>query len=143
MKKILVVALLTVGITVFAQEKKMKHGDLSAEEQTELQVKKMTLDLDLTEKQKSEVKALLLENAKKRESKMAEMKERKEKEEKPSKEEMYKMKSERLDAQIEFKAKMKKILNEKQMAKWESQQEKREEKMKERKGKMMKHREMH
>lgn len=140
MKKVFVLALLTVGMTVFAQGKRMKHNDLSAEEQTELQVKKMTLDLDLTEKQQKEIKTILMENAKIRETKSAEMKKRKESGEKLSKEERLKMQNERLDNQIEMKKKFKSILSEEQMTKWEEKQEKREEKMKERKAKMMEHR---
>lgn len=132
MKKLLVLALLTVGMTVFAQERKMKHDNLTIEERTELQVKKMTLNLNLTEKQQNEIKALLIQNAKEREAKKQELKERKEAGVKPTKEERLAIQNERLDAQIEMKKKMKAILNDEQMKKWEAQQEKREEKMKER-----------
>lgn len=143
MRKIFLAMLLVVGITTVAQERKMKHDDLTIEERTELQVKKMTLDLNLDDKQQNQIKTLLNENAKAREAKIVEMKKRKEAGEKMNKEERLKMQNDKLDAQIEMKKKMKTILNEEQMKKWESQQEKRDEKMKERKEKMMKHREMH
>lgn len=136
MKRVFLAILLVVGITTIAQERKMKDNDLTPEERVELQVKKMTLDLDLSAKQQNEIKTILLENAKLRETKIAEMKKRKESGEKPSKEERLKMENERLDNQIEMKKKMKAILSEEQMKKWEEKQERREEKMKSRREKM-------
>lgn len=136
MKKVFLAILLVVGITTIAQERKMKDNDLTPEERVELQVKKMTLDLDLSAKQQNEIKTILLENAKLRETKIAEMKKRKESGEKLTKEERLKMENERLDNQIEMKQKMKTILTEEQMKKWEEKQERREEKMKSRREKM-------
>lgn len=136
MKRVLLAILLVVGITTIAQERKMKDNDLTPEERVELQVKKMTLDLDLSAKQQNEIKTILLENAKLRETKIAEMKKRKESGEKLTKEERLKMENERLDNQIEMKQKMKTILTEEQMKKWEEKQERREEKMKSRREKM-------
>lgn len=136
MKRVFLAILLVVGITTIAQERKMKDNDLTPEERVELQVKKMTLDLDLSAKQQNEIKTILLENAKLRETKIAEMKKRKESGEKLTKEERLKMENERLDNQIEMKQKMKTILTEEQMKKWEEKQERREEKMKSRREKM-------
>lgn len=136
MKRVLLAILLVVGITTIAQERKMKDNDLTPEERVELQVKKMTLDLDLSAKQQNEIKTILLENAKLRETKIAEMKKRKESGEKLTKEERLKMENERLDNQIEMKQKMKTILTVEQMKKWEEKQERREEKMKSRREKM-------
>ena len=110
MKKLLVAVLLVVGITTFAQERGEKREKLTPEQQTELHLKKMTLDLDLNDSQKKEMKTLLLEQSKKRESKMAEMKNHKEKGEKPTAEERFAMKSKMLDEQIAMKGKIKKIL---------------------------------
>lgn len=136
MKRVFLAILLVVGITTIAQERKMKDNDLTPEERVELQVKKMTLDLDLSAKQQNEIKTILLENAKLRETKIAEMKKRKESGEKLTKEERLKMENERLDNQIEMKQKMKTILTVEQMKKWEEKQERREEKMKSRREKM-------
>ena len=72
MKKVFLAALLFVGITTFAQEKREQREKLTPEQRVELQAKKMKLDLDLNDKQVADVKKLLLEQAKKREAKKAE-----------------------------------------------------------------------
>ena len=140
MKKVFAVALMLVGLTTFAQERGEKREQLSPEKQTELQVKKMTLDLDLNEKQQNAIKPILLEEAKKRERQKAEREARKESQEKASKEERFEMKSKMLDNQIAMKEKMKGILSPDQMKKWEASKENRQEKMKEHKRKI-KHKE--
>ncbi|MQP25546.1 hypothetical protein GFJ94_10765 [Flavobacterium sp. LMO8] len=122
MKKLILVALLVVSSLTFAQERGRKGEKLTPEQQTELQVKKMTLELDLDAKQQKEIKAILLENAKKREAKMTEMKAKREKGKKPSADEKFAMKNEILDHQIEHKAQMKKILKPEQYQKWEDLQ---------------------
>lgn len=119
MRKLILAALLVVSTLTFAQDKKGRGEKLSPEQQTELQVKKMTLDLDLDSKQQKEVKVILLENAKKREAKIAEIKAKREKGEKPTVDEKFDMKNKMLDNQIEHKAQMKKILNPEQFQKWE------------------------
>ena len=133
-KMILAIALVATTLT-FAQDRKQGREKLTPEQQTELQVKKMTLDLDLDAKQQKEIKTILLEQAKKREAKMAEMKAKREKGEKPSADEKFAMKNEMLDNQIEHKAQMKKILKPEQFQKWEQNLENRREKMSERKEK--------
>jgi periplasmic protein CpxP/Spy len=140
MKKVLVAVLLVVGLTTFAQEKNEKREKLTPEQQTELHLKKMTLDLDLSDSQKKEMKVLLLEQAKKREAKMTEMKSHKEKGEKPTTDERYAMKNKMLDEQIAMKGKMKKILTPEQMKKWEANKENMPQKMQHKK-REMKHKE--
>ena len=120
-KMILAIALVATTLT-FAQDRKQGREKLTPEQQTELQVKKMTLDLDLDAKQQKEIKTILLEQAKKREAKMAEMKAKREKGKKPSADEKFEMKNKMLDNQIENKAQMKKILKPEQFAKWEEKQ---------------------
>ena len=120
-KMILAIALVATTLT-FAQDRKARGEKLTPEQQTELQVKRMTLDLDLDAKQQKEIKTILLEQAKKREAKMAEMKAKREKGEKPSADEKFEMKNKMLDNQIENKAQMKKILKPEQFAKWEEKQ---------------------
>ncbi len=133
MKKLILIALALVTIQVSAQNKKqefrkgdrMERGqrmsDFTPEEMAQLQTKKMTLDLDLTEAQQKQVEKLNLENAKERKAKMearqAKMKDGKG--EKPSKEERLIIMNERLDKQMEMKKKLKNILNEEQLKKWE------------------------
>ena len=122
MKKLILAIALVMTTLTFAQDRKQGREKLTPEQQTELHVKKMTLDLDLDAQQQKEVKTILLEQAKKREAKMAEMKAKREKGEKPSADEKFEMKNKMLDNQIENKAQMKKILKPEQFAKWEEKQ---------------------
>ncbi|WP_299549416.1 hypothetical protein [Seonamhaeicola sp.] len=134
MKRLILIALAFVSVQAFAQpnqgqknkERAHKMHNLSPEEAATLQTKKLTLHLDLNEKQQAEVKAILLANATARKAKMEEMKAKKESGElqKPTKEQRLEMANARLDHQIAMKAKMKKILNEEQYAKWEKVQAK-------------------
>ena len=119
MKKLILAIALVATTLTFAQDRKARGEKLTPEQQTELQVKRMTLELDLDEKQQKEIKTILVEQSKKKETKLAEMKEKREKGEKPSADERFEMKNEMLDNQIEMKAKMKKILKPEQYKKWE------------------------
>jgi hypothetical protein len=121
MKKLIVTIVLVISSLSFAQEK----SKLSPEQQTELQVKKMTLDLDLDTKQQNELKTILLEQNKKRATKIAELKDKKKQGVKLSANEKFEMKSKMLDEKIEHKARMKKILKPEQFQKWEQNQENR------------------
>jgi len=93
--------------------------DLSPEQMAQLQTKRMTLALDLTEKQQKRVLVLHTEAAKARKQQMEIRKAKKEKNEKPTDEEKYAMMSAHLDAKIAFKKSMKEILTAEQYAKWE------------------------
>ena len=125
MKKLIVTIVLVISSLSFAQEK----SKLSPEQQTELQVKKMTLDLDLDANQQNELKTILLEQNKKRATKIAELKDKKKQGVKLSADEKFEMKSKILDEKIEYKAQMKKILKPEQFQKWEAKQEERKEKV--------------
>ncbi|GGD14480.1 hypothetical protein [Flavobacterium orientale] len=132
MKKVIIMALMVVSAATFAQEKETKKGDrqnraatmeaMTPEQRAELRVKQMTLDLDLTEKQRTEIKKIVLENSKKSEAKRAEMKAKKADKKAMSAEERYAMQNERLDNQIAMKAEMKKILTQEQFEKFEEKQ---------------------
>lgn len=126
MKKIIVTIFLVISSLSFAQEK----SKLSLEQQTELQVKKMTLELDLDANQQKELRTILLENTKKREAKKMALKEKMSKGQKPTSDEKFEMKSKMLDDKIEHKARIKKILTPEQFIKWEQHQENRIKKMK-------------
>jgi hypothetical protein len=133
MKKLILIALAFVAIQATAQEQKRDHkkgqslANLSAEEIATIQTKKMTLRLDLNDSQQREIQKINLEEATTRKAHMEERKAKKEgdKVEKPSKEDRVAMMNKMLDHKIEVKAKMKKILNDEQYAKWEADQEKR------------------
>jgi periplasmic protein CpxP/Spy len=139
MKKSIALAFLLLGLITFAQEKQAnmkgkqvkteRNENFTAEQKATLQVKKMTLNLDLTSKQQTEIQKLVLEQAKKSEVKKNEMKAKREKGVKPTDEERFKNKSEMLDAKIAMKAEFKKILTPEQMAKFEEMRATRAEKM--------------
>ncbi|SRR6056297_1952173 len=137
MKKLALVVVLISGITLSAQRHQGDRGtmqDLSPQEIATLQTKKMTLALDLDQKQQTEVQSLFLTNATERKNKMDERKSKKEDGNRPSKEERYAMQNERLDHMIAQKASMKKILTEAQFEKWEKMQLRRQKGKRERKG---------
>jgi len=118
MKALLVSIFLTLGMIGYAQHGPHHRGmkDMSAEQRATLETKKLTLALELNEKQQQEIQEIHLEKAIARD---AMREERKEKDSKPDADERYAMKSEKLDRQIEMKNKMKTILNKDQFAKWE------------------------
>jgi hypothetical protein len=135
MKKVTVLIIALFTMTLSAQEKSSNEQDghrgrqyeaqldLTPEEFSQLQTKKMTLSLDLNEVQQKEISQINLENAKRRMAKMEARKNEKQGDakERPTKEERLKRTNERLDAQIANKKKMKSILNDTQYKKWEKQ----------------------
>jgi Spy/CpxP family protein refolding chaperone len=120
MKKLIVAALLVVGLTTYAQEKEGRRAGrekLTSEQKVDLQVKKMTKDLDLNEKQTKDVRALVTKQVEKREAIKIQMQAEKE----------------------AVSVEMKKILTAEQYAKWEKNRDEKienfKEKMSERKEK--------
>jgi len=106
------------------ERKEMRKGkramkDLSSEQMAELQTKKLTLALDLSENQQQRILALNTAAAKVRKQKIDARKAKMEKKEKLTSEEKYTMMNERLDAQIAYKQKVKQILSEDQYKRWE------------------------
>jgi protein CpxP len=127
MKKLFVAALLVVGITAFAQEKEVKRAGkerLTSEQKVDFQLKKMSKDLDLNEKQKEQVKALVSKQVEKREQKRKEMQDAKQKD-------RAAMKSQMQTEEAAVSSEMKKILTPEQFTKWEKIRDERKEKMKE------------
>ncbi|KAB1068861.1 hypothetical protein F6U93_05500 [Tamlana haliotis] len=133
MKKIILIAIALIGLQGVAQENrkegKRNHDrheqkmDLTPEQIATLKTKKMTLALDLTASQQSEIQAINLEKANKRKAKMEERKANKDKEKpKMTSEARYNMQIAMLDAQIAEKAKFRNILNEDQYKKFEKMQ---------------------
>ncbi len=125
MKTLVTITLMLTGLVGMSQHgpHDRGHKDMSPEQLAAIKTKKMALSLDLNEKQQDEVQEIHLEQALLHQSKMEE---RKSREEKPSADERYAAISERLDKQIEIKAKMKEILNKDQFEKWEELQMARE-----------------
>lgn len=123
MKKIIAMALLVISFTSFAQEKNRGENRLSPEQQTELQIKKMTLDLDLNASQQSQIKPILLENNRQKEERFKKVQTSRKNNTRLSQDERFKIKDEMLDSQIALKSKMKSILSAEQFAKWEKMKE--------------------
>ena len=122
MKKLLTVLVLAVGFTVTTQAQKGDKGkpeQLTVEQQTELEVKKMTLKLDLTKAQQNQIKPLIAKKVAERKEMWAKRKAMKESDSKPTSEERYAMKNKMLDKQIAYKTEMKRILNEQQYERFE------------------------
>ena len=126
MKKLIVALAIMISTLSFAQ--KGEREKMTPEQRVEKQLSHMTTTLNLNEKQQGEVKAVLLEQAKKREGQRAEMKAARERGEKPTDEQKAEMKKKMIDEQLEMKTKMKKILTEEQLTKLkESRMERRKE----------------
>ncbi|WP_293871799.1 hypothetical protein [Flavobacterium sp.] len=127
MKKGFLAVIMFVGITTFAQEKDGKRGEkekMTSEQKVNFMVKKMTTDLTLNEKQVEQVRVLVANQVKKRETKRIETLDTKDK----SKAEIKK----EIEAnQTNMSLEMKKILTPDQFSKWESIRKERKEKLKE------------
>ncbi|MDI6050749.1 hypothetical protein QLS31_13015 [Flavobacterium sp. XS2P24] len=141
MKKLFIVALLVVGMTSFAQEKKArperaKMEQMTPEQRNQLHLKKMTLELDLNASQQKEMSKIIAEQSAKREAKMAERKATKDSVKKLTSDEIFAKKSKMLDEQIVMKERVKKILTPEQYKKWDDMKSKRHHGMKKR---MMQH----
>lgn len=131
MKKLIVAALLIVGMTTFAQEKPQRPErggragmeKFTPEQRNQLRIKKLTLELDLTSSQQKEMGKILAEADSKREAARAERKTRKDSTQRPTVDERFAMANKMLDEKIAFKEKVKKVLNPEQMDKWEKMQQ--------------------
>jgi hypothetical protein len=121
MKKLLIMsAIVLVTTASFSQEdpERQRPHDMSPEQQAELQTKKMTLELELTEKQQEQILAINKKNALERKQQMEKHRAARVKGDKLSSEEAFQMKKARLDKQIAHQKELKKILNENQFENW-------------------------
>lgn len=137
MKKLFIVALLVVGMTSFAQERKArperaKMEQMTPEQKNQLHLKKMTLELDLNASQQKEMSKIIAEQSAKREARMAERKATKDSAKKLTSDELFAKKSQMLDEQIVMKERMKKILTPEQYKKWDDMKAKKHHEMKKR-----------
>ena len=133
MKKVILIVLVFISLQAVAQRSQnLNRGemmqnrmsfinDLSENEIADLQTKRMTFYLDLSDSQKSKVHKINLDIAKTRKSFMETFQNKKGKG-KPSSQELYKTMNKRLDKQIEVKKQLKEILSKKQLEKWSEMQ---------------------
>ena len=132
MRKLIVAAIMVVGMTAFAQVGKQGEQlsrpmeKFTPEQRTQLELKKMTLDLDLNANQQKEMGKIIAEQQSKREAKRAEMEANKKANVKPTADQLFAMKNQRLDEEIATKDKVKKILTPEQLQKWDAMREKHE-----------------
>lgn len=125
MKTVFMSLLLLVGIIGYSQRGPQHHPykDMSPEQIAQLETKKLTLALDLSEKQQKQIGEIHLEKATERKARMEEKRSR---DSKPDADERYTMLNERLDRQLEMKENMRQILDKEQFEKWEKLAVKRE-----------------
>ena len=123
MKKLVIIALLSLSMTGFAQEKKKQMNDgqpeFTAQQQNVLHLKKLTLELDLTAQQQKEISEIIANQQEKREATKAEMKKNRAEKKKLTNEEKFVLKNRVLDEKIALKNQMKKVLTANQLEKWE------------------------
>ena len=123
MKKVVTVVMMLIGISLFAQEpQEGKKPKFTTEQQANIRLKKLTLDLDLSDAQARQLQPIVLEQAKKRSAMQASRKAMKAKGEKPSADQRYEMIMAHLDEQIALNKRVKKILNEQQYEQWKKMQ---------------------
>lgn len=120
MKPYFLITVLFFSISVFAQQpnRRAASPDFSPEQQAELQTKKLALALDLNKNQIAKVQDLELENAKERIATRELRQSKRQAGERPSDEELFEIKSDRLDRQTAHQNKMKNILTKEQYATW-------------------------
>ena len=125
MKNLVSILVLVFAITFTTQaQKKRGHrkADLTTEQHTELAVKRMTLALDLSDKQQKQIKPLIMAKMADRKAAMEKRKAARKDKKRPSSDEMFAMKNKQLDQEILMKSKMKNILNKSQFEKFEKMQ---------------------
>ena len=113
-------------LTTIAQKKRdHQRWQPTVKQQTELTLKKMTLVLDLNEKQQLQIKPLLLDKILEKKAFNTKRKEAKEGKKRPTSDAVYARKIELLEQQIAIKKSMKEILNTTQFEKFEKMHKKR------------------
>ncbi len=133
MKKLIVIAVLTIGLSTFAQKsaknpRKENLEQFTPQQRNELRLKSLTLDLGLNAVQQKEIGKIITEMEAKKEAFQKERLAKKEVGTKPTNDELFAMRIKLLDEKIATKERLKKILDAKQFEKWEQMQSKRMEK---------------
>lgn len=124
MKKLFVIAILALSISGIAQEKrdrkKTERPELSKSQKNELQVKRLTLELDLTSQQQKEIAEIITKNQEKRIAVNGQLKQKRADKRQLSADERFIITSQMLDQRIAHKAQMRKVLNKEQYSNWEN-----------------------
>ena len=132
MKKISLVVALFVAIGAFAQKHGPEKESFTVEQKTQLMIKKMSIELDLTSKQVTQITPIVVDKATKMEARKAEFKgekgEHKQERKMLSSDEKFKMAMAHLEEQEALQNKMKNILNKDQYATWKKMHKKHSEK---------------
>jgi predicted methyltransferase MtxX (methanogen marker protein 4) len=123
MKKLMIAALMFVGMTTFAQGK-VQNEKMTPQQRQEHHMKKLTTELNLNESQQKELTKILAEQNAKREANLAKRKEQKAANVKLTQDERLALKKEMLDNKIAMRQRVKKILSPEQYQKWEEMNEK-------------------
>jgi len=150
MKTWILAMAMMVGVTMSAQHHDKKHDNergpkkehrelFTPEQRAELRAKRLTLELDLNDKQQTELQKLFLANAQEIKKAHEQHKADREARKKPTQEERFAMATKILDNQIVTKRELKKILTADQYAKFEDVKDKREQKITKRVKKFKKH----
>jgi len=134
MKKLLIAAMLLVGIASFAQDADQKpardHKErMTPEQRNEKQLQKLTSELSLDANQQAQVKQLLAERSAKAEKFREARKDQKDSNTKPTAAEKAAFKKQMEDEVAANDAKMKSILKADQYTKWKTLQEEKKDKM--------------
>ena len=123
MKKLVIMAIVSLSISGIAQEKRGENNrnqsEFTPKQKSELMVKKMTLELDLNAKQQKEMSDIITEQQAKRETLKTDIKNKRTENKKLTSDEKFVLKNKVLDEKIALKNQMKKILTPEQLAKWE------------------------
>jgi Spy/CpxP family protein refolding chaperone len=125
MKKLIIAALLVVGVSSFAQDNtdRPQRSNMTPEQRSEQRIARMTKDLNLDAKQQEQLKQLYAEQAKAREAQRANATDKKD------------QGRENMEAQRKAtEEKMAAILTPEQLTKWKASQDKMRERMQERMG---------
>jgi len=145
MKKLAFVVLLSISVSAWAQDTKkdkkeapktqtevkeevkkpeapkpmMKREQMSPEQRAEMRLKRLSLQLNLTDAQKKDIQPILLDQEKSRDNMMNDRKAAKESGKQLTLDEKLAKKDEFMKSQEEYRAKFVKILDSNQLKKWE------------------------
>lgn len=129
-------------VTAKAQKKdrRTQREKLTVDQQAILEVKKMTLTLELTKAQQQEIQPILARQISSKRAEFEKVKTMRESKRELTADEHFAYQNQRLDQQIAYQKEMKSILNDKQYEKFRKQIETQKRKMRGRIGKKMKQR---
>ena len=118
MKKILIACVLLLTMVSFAQEKRKKGPEMSPEKKVELQVARLKIELDLSEKQTADLRTVIKERQEKQIKIRAEFGSKKDSLHKPSPAQREQMKKVKAEDKKAFEEQLKKILTPTQFETW-------------------------